>query len=72
MDSLATWMLEMLKDANFRAFMKIIGEKKETCMKKALIEGNTDYIKGKFYSLDWVSNLPEVIIKQSKNDSPDT
>lgn len=68
MDSLARWLTEMLKDEKFVSFMKLIEDKRDTCMKKALLEGDTDFTKGKYNAFSWVSNLPAEIIEEKRNE----
>ena len=64
MDDFAVWLQEQRTCPNFQRFMGNIIEKRDYKLKSSLAQGDTNFSKGEYRSLDWVVNLPEELFEQ--------
>jgi len=66
MDSFALWLQEQKDSMNFKRFMGYIIEQRDYKLKESLAKGDTDFAKGQYKALNWVTNLPEELLESFK------
>jgi len=66
MNDFAVWLQQQKENHNFKKFMALIIERRDFRLNSSLAQGNTDFTKGEYKSLDWVVNLPDEILEQFK------